>query len=534
MSSRWAGTHATAAHVLGAVLEDESCTFALLGRDGRVWRPGAGFAAMAGTGPVFAEPLGTNIGNAVKAGARLAATGDLVIQGERRPVRVILIPARAGSVAAVLHLTDLRRERDLAERLEQSQRLQAVGELAAGIAHDFNNLLTVILGAASDLRRHTGSAGLPDLDQIAESATRGATLVRQMLAFGRRQTLQPRVLELNDVVRSTVGLLRRLLGARVQLELALEEPGRRVRVDETQLTQVLVNLAVNARDAMPDGGMLLVATGHRLVLSPELEGTDAIPPGRYATLDITDTGGGIPPDILPRIFEPFFTTKRGRGGTGLGLATVDGIVRQSGGYIAVYSTQGAGTRFRITLPRAETSARQSTGRQSTGRESTGRESTGLGSPAARAPLAGPAAAREAKPGHLLLVEDEAPVRRLTARALQRAGWQVTEADSGEAALAAADGTLTLLVSDVIMPGIDGPTLVRTLRQSNPALRALLISGYADAAQRAALEAEDISFLAKPFAPADIVPAVESLAGDSHTPPLRPAPPHPDIPAKAAS
>jgi two-component system, cell cycle sensor histidine kinase and response regulator CckA len=369
--------------------------------------------------------------------------------------------------------------------------MQAVGELAAGVAHDFNNLLTAILGAANDLDFHTEAAGQEDLAQIKTSARRGAALVRQLLAFGGQQTLQPRVVALNEAVQGVASLLRRLVGPGITLTLALEEPGRMVRLDPTQLDQVLVNLAVNARDAMPDGGTLLITTGHRLVLAKEGDGADRIPPGRYATLEVRDSGGGIPAEILPRIFEPFFSTKRASGGTGLGLATVHGIVRQSGGHLSVQSTQGIGTSFCITLPRHEAAAPVS----------------------AASRQAGPRPARSAG-RRLLLVEDEAPVRRLAARALRRAGWEVIEAACGTDALEAAPERVTLLVSDVVMPGLDGPGLVRALREKQPGLPAILISGYADATQRETLAADDIGFLAKPFGMGELVAFASRYLGDA--------------------
>jgi two-component system cell cycle sensor histidine kinase/response regulator CckA len=479
---------------LEAVLADPACSIATLDGAGAVLRAGAAFTALAGPRPCFAVPIGGQFLAALAAGEGFAATTELPRGGASVPVAISLTPTGLRSPAAVLHLKDLSRERDLAERLAQAQRLQAVGELAAGIAHDFNNLLTAILGAAIDLDSHTGDDGREDLAQIKASALRGAALVKQLLAFGRQQTLQPRVMALNDAVRTVAGLLRRLLDGAVRLELDLEEPGRMVRVDPTQLDQVLVNLAVNAGGAMPGGGTLRIATGRRLLLTAATEGGETIPPGRYATLEVSDTGAGISPDVLPRIFDPFFTTRRSTGGTGLGLSTVQGIVHvhQSGGYLSVRSTEGEGTSFCITLPRHE-------------------------SPPLTAAAAPPAVPRDnaVTAGPVLVVDDEAPVRGLSARALRRAGWDVIEAANADEALEAVTGNLALVVSDVIMPGLDGPALVHALRLRQPGLPALLMSGYADARQREALAAQDIRFLAKPFRPADLV----SLVG---MPPPKPA------------
>jgi two-component system, cell cycle sensor histidine kinase and response regulator CckA len=471
--------------VLDAVMADPACSVAVLDRGGAVVRAGAAFFALAGAVPCFSEPVAGRYRAALAAGEGFVASADLLRGGTSVPVSLSLMPTGKRRRTAVLHLTDLSHERDLAEQLAQAQRLQAVGELAAGIAHDFNNLLTAILGAAIDLDVHTSAAGREDLAQIRASAQRGAALVRQLLAFGRQQTLQPRVLALNDAVRGVADLLRRLLDG-VRLELDLEEPGRMVRVDPMQLDQVLMNLAVNAGRAMPGGGTLRIATGRRLLLQAVTEGGEVIPAGRYATLEMSDTGSGIAPDILPRIFEPFFTTRRGAGGTGLGLSTVLGIVHQSGGFLSVKSVPGEGASFCITLPRYEAS------------------------PMAVSPVALPHAADQVvSAGPVLVVDDEAPVRGLAARALRRAGWEVIEAANGDEALEVVKGDLALVVSDVIMPGLDGLGLVRALRERQPGLKALLMSGYADARQRNALATQDIQFLGKPFRPAELV----ALAGD---------------------
>ncbi len=451
--------------VVEALLNDATAPAALLAADGRVLQAGAPFLALAGPAPTLPD----DVADALRLNEPAACQIDLPTPSGACPIALSVTPTGLDEPAAILRLTDLRPRRELESQLAQAQRLQSVGQLAAGIAHDFNNLLTAILSATEALDPSITGPGREDLGNIKQGAERGAALVRQLLAFGRQQTLQPRIIALNDAVRAAGGLLHCLLGSRIELILQLEEPGRLVRIDPTQLDQVLLNLAANARDAMPNGGTLTIATGRRLLLTAEPEGSDIIPPGRYATLEIRDTGQGIPPETLPHIFEPFFTTKRGAGGTGLGLSTVHGIVRQSGGFLSVTSTLGQGATFRITLPRHE------------------------GQPAAAAPL--PARPSGSK---LLLVEDEAPVRRLAARALSRAGWDVIEAATPEEALAADLDGVAQLVSDVVMPGMDGPALVSQIRERFPSLPALLMSGYADAAQRRALEADNIAFLAKPF------------------------------------
>jgi two-component system cell cycle sensor histidine kinase/response regulator CckA len=464
-----------------ALLADPGAAVALLDGEARVVEAGPGLVALGGTAAELAEPVASEIRDAVRHRKLLAASAELITPHGRVPVSVSLVPTGLGRPAAVLRLVDLRPERALQSQLAQAQRLQAVGQLAGGIAHDFNNLLTAISGAAEDLGSQTAPEGQDDLAQIRTSAARGADLVRQLLAFGGQQTLQPRVVALNDAVRSAASLLGRLLGPGITLRLELEEPGRMVKIDPTQLDQVLVNLAVNARDAMHGGGTLTIATSRRLLLQPETDGAQVLPPGRYATLEVRDTGTGIPEDVLPRIFEPFFTTKRGSGGTGLGLSTVHGIVRQSGGFLSVQTRGDQGTCFRITLPRHEAPL----------------AITDQAAP----PMPPPLATDMAK---LLLVDDEDAVRRVVARALRRAGWDVTEACCGDDALAFDAGPWSLLVSDVMMPGMDGPTLVRALRTRQPGLPAILISGYADAAQRKHLAKEDIGFLTKPFAMAELV------------------------------
>lgn len=268
--------------------------------------------------------------------------GCRAIAGEARDDDVLL-----------LRIADRTEAKRAEQRLREASRLETVGRLAGGIAHDFNNLLTAILGAAE------AAAAAPNRDdaacelrQIEDAARRGAGLVGQLLAFARQQVLRPVAVDLNAAIESIAPLLRRLVGDEVTVELALEQPGRRVRVDPTQLDQVLMNLAANARAAMPDGGTLRFSTGRAVVL----DAGGPVPPGRYAVLEVADTGIGMPADVQARIFEPFFTTRPDKGGTGLGLATVQGIVAQSGGHIAIESEPGRGTRFRLHLPRFDDAA----------------------------------------------------------------------------------------------------------------------------------------------------------------------------------
>ncbi len=482
-----------------SLFADETDGVALLDAEGRVERANVRFGVLSGARDaqpawtVLPSAVAGTLRTALRGGRSATVTATVTQAGIRRVLRLSLLPI--ADHGGLLRVSDYTHEQDLEEQLCQSQRLQAVGELAGGIAHDFNNLLTAILGAADDLRtRSERAADREDLVQIRESAERGATLVRHLLAFSRQQTLQPRVVKLNEAVRDTYSLLHRLLGAGVELILELEEPGREVRIDPTQLAQVLMNLSVNARNAMAAGGRVTIASGHRLMLRPEAFAGELVPAGRYASLSVADTGAGIPPDILPRIFEPFFTTRRDTGGTGLGLSTVHGIVRQSGGFMAVESTPGQGTRFDILLPRHEEPALWQA-----------------------EPAAAPAiAVRSPVSRTLLLVDDEAAVRRLAERVLTRAGWNVIAAPSAEDALELVEGgelgqVLGCVVSDVVMPGMHGPNLVGHLRRIWPGLPAILMSGYADASLRNSLTAADISFLHKPFAMAELTEALARLS-----------------------
>jgi two-component system cell cycle sensor histidine kinase/response regulator CckA len=419
--------------------------------------------------------------------------------------RVRQTRSRPGTLL-LLTVTDRTEQQRAAQRLAASARLETVGRLAGGIAHDFNNLLTAILGAAAAAREAGLNAdAASEVAQIEDAARRGATLVRQILAFAQRQHLLPQVLDLRLAVEETAPLLRRLLGKQIGVELALGAEGPLVRIDPAQLDQVLLNLAANAREAMPDGGTLRIALDRAVVLRREGDGPEALPPGRYAVLEVADNGRGMPPEVQARLFEPFFTTRPERGGTGLGLATVQGIVAQSGGQIVVSSRVGEGTTFRIHLPRFEGSAK--------GLTAPAAAASRDAPPASRAPSA-PAPGPRART--LLLVEDEAPLRRLSERILQRAGFPVTVVDCAEAALDWADSAAeapAILVSDVAMPVMDGISLARRLRERWPRLPVLLLSGYAEAVLGADLEAAGLAFLPKPFSPGDLVDAVRRAAAD---------------------
>jgi two-component system cell cycle sensor histidine kinase/response regulator CckA len=404
--------------------------------------------------------------------------------------------------AAIVYMLETTERRALENQINQSQKMDMVGQLAGGIAHDFNNVLSAIM-MANDflLNAHKPTdPSFQDIMQIKQNATRAATLVRQLLAFSRRQTLRPQVLILGDALSDLTMLLRRLIGEKVKLDLVHGRDLWPVKVDVSQFEQVVVNLAVNARDAMPEGGKLTVRTGN--VTSGEAAhlAYKGMPSADYVRIDISDTGTGIPADIVDKIFEPFFSTKEVGKGTGLGLSTVYGIVKQTGGFIYVDSEAGKGTSFHIFLPRHHA-------------EQELQPDAAAGNGAAREPAA------EAKPrtdltgqGTILLVEDEEGLRSLNARGLRSRGYSVIEASNGIEAMEALEeknGAVDLVVSDVVMPEMDGPTLLREMRLRNPNLKIIFVSGYAEEAFDKSLpENEQFAFLPKPFALSALVAKVK--------------------------
>ncbi|HSK39064.1 MAG TPA: response regulator, partial [Arenibaculum sp.] len=392
----------------------------------------------------------------------------------------------AGAPELILHFIDLTEQKNLEIQFAQSQKMQAIGQLAGGVAHDFNNLLTAMIGFCDLLllRHKPGDQSFSDIMQIKQNANRAANLVRQLLAFSRQQTLQPRVLNLTDVLAELSNLLRRLIGENIELRMLHGRDLGLIKVDQGQLEQVIINLAVNARDAMPEGGRLTIVTCNHCAEQPIRREHEEMPPGNYVVVEMIDTGTGIPKENLSRIFEPFFSTKEVGSGTGLGLSTVYGIVRQTGGFIFVDSALGEGAKFTIYLPRhaekkehADAAAAETEPRGHITSDLTGN-------------------------GTILLVEDEDAVRVFSARALRNKGYQVIEARSGEAALAilANDQVqVDLLVTDVVMPQMDGPTLIRKIRPSRPDLKVIFISGYTEDRFRQHLDdGENIDFLPKPF------------------------------------
>ncbi len=399
-------------------------------------------------------------------------------------------PAASG---LMLHFIDTTEQKNLEIRFAQSQKMQAMGQLAGGVAHDFNNLLTAMIGFCDLLlQRHgPGDASFADIMQIKQNANRAASLVRQLLAFSRRQTLQPRLFDITDALADLSTLLRRLMGEAIELSVTHGRDLGHVRVDPGQFDQVIINLAVNARDAMPGGGTLSITTRAVTVEKPFQYGAETMPPGNYVQIEVADTGTGIAPENLPRIFEPFFSTKAVGAGTGLGLSTVYGILRQTDGFIFVDSAPGQGTTFHIFLPRFEPIPEEIETRV----------------PASTHTIEGVEAIETAVPndltgaGVILIVEDEDAVRLFGARALRNKGYRVLEARDGEGALDIlhTEPQVDVLVSDVVMPGMDGATLARLVRMERPGIRVILMSGYAEDVAPGLVGGEDgIHFLPKPF------------------------------------
>src|SRR5438132_2917127 len=411
--------------------------------------------------------------------------------------------------AAIVYLLETTERRTLENQINQSQKMDMVGQLAGGIAHDFNNVLSAIM-MANDflLNAHKPTdPSFQDIMQIKQNATRAATLVRQLLAFSRRQTLRPQVLDLGDALSYLTMLLRRLIGEKVKLDLVHGRDLWPVKVDVSQFEQVIVNLAVNARDAMADGGKLTVKTSNLTTDESALLSYKGMPAADYVRIDVSDTGTGIPAEIVDKIFEPFFSTKEVGKGTGLGLSTVYGIVKQTGGFVYVDSTPGEGTTFRIFLPRH----RPELDAQPEAQAANGAVKEGAAEPSKPRPdLTGQ--------GTILLVEDEDGLRSLNARGLRSRGYSVIEASNGIEAMEALDekdGAVDLVVSDVVMPEMDGPTLLREMRKRNPNLKIIFVSGYAEEAFDKSLpENEQFAFLPKPFALSALVEKVKETMAAS--------------------
>ncbi|MGA7673863.1 MAG: ATP-binding protein [Rhizomicrobium sp.] len=437
-----------------------------------------------------------------KAAEGSAGVGSAELRAAGQDERMAELFARSmNDGRVILYLLDVSEQKELEIKFAQSQKMQAVGQLAGGVAHDFNNLLTVIIGNSEFLlmRHQAGDPSFKEINEIHQTALRAATLVGQLLAFSRKQTLQPRVLAVRDVVGELALMLRHLLRENVSLELEHGAELWPVHADEAQLSNAIINLVVNARDAMPKGGTVTIRTANETATTPVALGTAIMPAGDYVRIEVADTGIGIAKEHLGKIFDPFFTTKPVGQGTGLGLATVYGIVKQTGGFITVDSEVGKGTVFRIFLPRfhADQSAVPQEPERAQPRDVTGQDT-------------------------ILLVEDEEAVRSFAARALRMRGYNVLEASGGEEALEIvrkAAAPIHLLITDVVMPSMDGPTLVRAVRRIRPEMPVIFMSGYAEEAFRRNDEkAEDLHFLPKPFGLKQLAAKVKEVL--SGAPPVK--------------
>jgi len=479
---------------------------ATIGRDGRIVSANTAFSRMIvdGTGAkakpaldILSRSVDADTRAAIAAGLEKAAAGQGNVQpveigagskGEytRRLYMSPLTHARNAPEAAILYLIDVTEQKALEARYAQSQKMEAVGKLAGFVAHDFNNMLTAIIGF-SDFLLQTHRPGDPahsDIVNIKSSANRAAGLVAKLLALARQQTLLVEPLQLGEVMGDLAPLLKRSIGERIELKV---QSGRDLwfcRTDKLQLEQAIINLAVNAKDAMPDGGRLSIRTRNVAERETQKLAKEGMQPGEYVLIEIEDSGTGIPPEVLEKIFEPFFTTKAPGKGTGLGLATVYGIVKQTGGFIYPESAIGKGTTFRIYLPRYHLDEKD---------EATIADRAQASAEVQKVDLTGT--------GKVLLVEDEDVVRSFAVRALKRQGYEVLEASDGLEALEVmkeCNGEVDIVVSDVVMPGMDGPTMLKELRKTNPDLKIIFVSGYPNEAFQQALGEETFAFLPKPF------------------------------------
>ena len=491
-----------------ALLELLPLGLALVDRDGRFLTMNKAFKTAGGIsdeqsavypGDLVAKEDKAAVADAVRRNARgPAMSRDLPIRLNAQPGEPVALTVAGlrglGDAAVLILLKDNSEEAKLKRQVAQATKMQAVGQLAGGVAHDFNNILTAIIGHCDlMLMRHTpGDSDYDDIQQIKSNSNRAAGLTRQLLAFSRQQTLRPQVLQLPDVVSEVSHLLKRLLGETVQLAVKHGRDLFPVRADPGQLEQVIVNLAVNARDAMAGkgGGTLAIQTYSVRANQVAELGSDILPVADYAALSITDGGTGIAANVLGKVFEPFFTTKEVGKGTGLGLSTVYGIVKQSGGFIFADSKVGEGTCFTIYLPAHEAEAK---------------------TPKARLP-AKPTENELWGTGTILLVEDEHMVRVVTERGLTRHGYKVLSASNGEDALELlrSGEHVDLLISDVVMPVMDGPTMVRAAREDWPNLPILFMSGYAEEQLRKSIDIDQVAFLPKPFSMIELAEAVRGV------------------------
>jgi two-component system cell cycle sensor histidine kinase/response regulator CckA len=501
------GTDPSSEHGFAHLYHSAPFGIATLDAEGRIASTNAAFARMFLDGakaPLdrFADLFGHPDDREVRAAldAALASVGEgrsvdgpiEITAGAKREFtrRLYVSPLlqKNKSRGAVLYVIDATEQKELERQVAMIQKMDSVGALAGGIAHDFNNVLTAIIGFSDLLleRRRPTDPAYADIVNIKSNANRAAEMVKQLLAFARQQTLNPKVVSLNEVISDFSIMLSRYMTEKLELRTQHARDLWLVKADKGQFEQVLMNLVINARDAMPGGGLVTIRTRNVTERASAKLAPTGIPAGEYVLCEVSDTGTGMEPDVLAKIFEPFFTTKDVGKGTGLGLAQVYGIVKQTGGYITADSTPGVGTSFRIYLPRlvqtpAEIEA-AAISREKEERKQDTRDLTGS--------------------GRVLLVEDEDAVRNFAGRALRRQGYEVIEAPGGPEALEAfnaIDGRVDIVVSDVIMPEMDGPTLLRELHKINPGLKVIFVSGYPDDAFRSNLEeGVGFAFLQKPF------------------------------------
>ncbi len=476
-------------------------------RDGKILSMNAAFtqmAEMARLGSTLSQTIADSHRSAFADALAATLRGevpepiDFALAGEpQRTGQLFFGRFDAGSAAALtLYATDTTRHSSLEVQLAQSRKMLAIGQLAGGVAHDFNNVLTAIIGFSDLLlaRHKPTDPSFADIMNIKQNANRAANLVRQLLAFSRRQTLRPEITSLSDIISDLGHLLGRLLGEKVELKIVHGRDIGLVKVDINQFEQVIINLAVNARDAMPKGGALTIRTVNLDEDEARNVRPGLLPPADYVVCEVEDSGTGMPPDVLEKIFEPFFTTKEVGKGTGLGLSTVYGIVKQTGGFIFCDSEVGRGTVFRIYLQRHSGAEREIAAVQQmeSRRDEGAADLTGIGT--------------------ILLVEDEDAVRSFASRALQSRGYTVLTAETGERALAVVEenrDAIDLVLSDVVMPEMDGPTLLRELRRRGIGTKVVFISGYAEDAFEKNLEGQtDFAFLPKPFTLKQLAEAVK--------------------------
>ena len=488
---------------------------AMTDRDGRFLFANEAFLRAAGHPEPLAPPYPSDLviredkgalADAVRRYAQGAPTrGDVAVRllaSPEDPVSLSLAGVRGlGEGSVLLSLKDSSEETRLKREIAQATKMQAVGQLAGGVAHDFNNVLTAIIGYCDlMLMRHTpGDSDYDDIQQIRANSNRAASLTRQLLAFSRQQTLRPEVLQLPDVVSDVSALLKRLLGEKIQLVVTHDRDLGAVRADPVQLEQVLLNLGVNARDALEGkaGARLRLTTRRITAADVRAMRSEILPVGDYTALVVEDNGAGIRADLLGKIFEPFFTTKEKGKGTGLGLSTVYGIVKQSGGFIFAESEIGRGTKFTIYLPVHVPDAADIAAELAAAQER--REKAGM-----RREWSGG--------GRILLVEDEDTVRAVAERALTRQGYEVTTASDGEEGFeyVRLGRQYDLVVSDVVMPTMDGPAMAREIRKLRPALPVVFMSGYAEEQLRREIDIPNMHFLAKPFSVQQIADCVEKV------------------------